>query len=431
MKVIAFDDDPTGCQTVHSCPLILDWSTGAVAAAIHDPAPVTFFLTNTRAVSPAAATAVTRDACRAFAAVRKPDEVYVIVSRSDSTLRGHFPLETDVIREQLGPFDAVFVIPFFAEGGRITVDGTHYVVTDGVRVAAHDTEFASDGVFGYSSSFMPAYIEEKTRGAVPASEVVRFSAIHQEPDLADRLRALEGYRYCVVDAETQEQLNGFIAVLSDVARSGKRFLFRSAAGLLTSLAAQGPQPVAGPDMHKLVPGGRPGLIVVGSHVAKTTRQLDALIAENGTVGIEVDVDNAAADRTGEYLTDITTQIDHAHHDGLTPVVYTSRTERTFTDHDERLRFGDTVSRFICSTVANAPRTTGFVIAKGGITSHNVLSIGLGMTVTTVAGQILPGCPVVITPATNTFSEIPVVIFPGNVGGDDSLATAYRILNASE
>lgn len=430
MKVIAFDDDPTGCQTVHSCPLILDWSTDAVAAAVHDPAPVTFFLTNTRAVSPDAATTITRDACRAFARVKDPDEAYVIVSRSDSTLRGHFPLETDIIREELGPFDAVFVIPFFAEGGRITVDGTHYVVTDGVRTAAHDTEFARDGVFGYSSSFMPAYIEEKTRGSVRAADVVRFTAIHPQPDLADQLRALEGYRYCVVDAETQEQLNGFIAVLSGVARTGKRFLFRSAAGLLTSLAAQGPQPVAGPELHKLVPGGRPGLIVVGSHVAKTTRQLNILIAENGTVGIEVDVENAAADHTGTYLDEITTRIAHAHRAGATPVVYTSRTERTFADHDERLSFGDAVSRFICSAVANAPRTIGFVIAKGGITSHNVLSIGLGMTVTTVVGQILPGCPVVITPATNTFSEIPVVIFPGNVGGDDSLAVAYRVLNAN-
>ena len=49
----------------------------------------------------------------------------LLVSRSDSTLRGHYPVETDIIAEELGPFDAHFMVPAFIEGGRITLDSIH------------------------------------------------------------------------------------------------------------------------------------------------------------------------------------------------------------------------------------------------------------------------------------------------------------------
>ena len=97
----------------------------------------------------------------------------MVVSRSDSTLRGHYPVETDVIEKELGPFDAHFLIPAFIEAGRITRDSVHYQRVEGKDIPVHETEFARDSVFGYKNSFLPDYVEERTRGRIKSSRVKR------------------------------------------------------------------------------------------------------------------------------------------------------------------------------------------------------------------------------------------------------------------
>ena len=79
---------------------------------------------------------------------------WLVVSRGDSTLRGHFPLEVDVINEELGPFDATLLVPAFLEGGRTTVDGVHRLHGQPV----HETALARDRLFGYISSDLPAWV---------------------------------------------------------------------------------------------------------------------------------------------------------------------------------------------------------------------------------------------------------------------------------
>ena len=98
----------------------------------------------------------------------------ILVSRSDSTLRGHYPVETDVIAEELGPFDAHFLVPAFFEGGRITRESVHYLLVNGIETPVHETEFARDSVFGYRHSYLPDYVEEKTTGSIKAEKVERF-----------------------------------------------------------------------------------------------------------------------------------------------------------------------------------------------------------------------------------------------------------------
>ncbi len=132
-KIIAIDDDPTGSQTVHGCLLLTRWDVQTLTEALRDESPLFFVLSNTRGMSAADAATVTREICVNLRAAL--DEMAeqgtriqpVIVSRSDSTLRGHYPVETDVIAEELGPFDAHFLVPAFFEGGRITRDGVHYL----------------------------------------------------------------------------------------------------------------------------------------------------------------------------------------------------------------------------------------------------------------------------------------------------------------
>jgi uncharacterized protein YgbK (DUF1537 family) len=106
-------------------------------------------------------------------------------------------------------------------------------------------------------------------------------------------------------------------------------------------------------------------------------------------------------------------------------VFTSRLEKVFPDQAARLAFGDTVSAFLMDVVRNLPETLGFLISKGGITSNDVLSSGLALRTSRVVGQILPGCSVVCCPPDHPrYPDLPVVIFPGNVGDNHALATAY-------
>jgi uncharacterized protein YgbK (DUF1537 family) len=351
----------------------------------------------------------------------------LLVSRSDSTLRGHYPVETDIIAEELGPFDAHFMVPAFFEGGRKTINCTHYLVVDGKNVPVHETEFARDSVFGYSHSYMPDYVEEKTGGRIHASQVECFDLAAVRGDSLQHLLELKNNACCVVDGETQDDLNHFCRQLMEAAQRGKRFLFRSAASLLTALAQLPPQPVAAEQMREYVRRNRAGAVIVGSHVSKTTQQLNQLLQQEGTCGIEIDVAKIIEQRD-QLLAEVITAAEQCHAKNMTPVIYTSRTELQFDDQHARLAFGEQVSALLMDVVRNLPTSIGFLISKGGITSNDVLSDGLALRTSRVVGQILAGCSVVRCPDDHPrYPSMPVVIFPGNVGDDQALATVFQRL----
>ena len=435
-KLVVLDDDPTGSQTVHSCLLLTRWDIETLREALLDDAPLFFVLTNTRGMDAQRAAGVTREVCRnlkhALDAVANAGRAIepIMISRSDSTLRGHYPVETDIIAEELGPFDAHFLIPAFIEGGRITRDGMHYLIVDGKPVPVNETEFARDSVFGYRHAFLPDYVEEKTRGRIRADQVERFSLADIRAGCLNRLLTLRDNVACVVDAESHADLSAFAADLNNAARQGKRFLCRSAAGIVSALAALPPQPIAAEDMRRYVRSGRAGAVLVGSHVSKTTRQLQTLLAEPDTAPIEVDV-KRLPDQSKTLLGDVLARIEAAHAQRRTVVIFTSRTELTFANEDTRLAFGEVVSAFLMEIVRRLPADIGFLISKGGITSNDVLSSGLSLRTARVLGQILAGCSVVRCPDNHPqYPDLPVVIFPGNVGDDSALATVFRRLSGS-
>jgi uncharacterized protein YgbK (DUF1537 family) len=433
-KIIVLDDDPTGSQTVHSCLLLTRWDVETLRLGLSDNSPIFFVLTNTRALTPEQATSVTREVCHNLKIALEAEEIkdFLVVSRSDSTLRGHYPVETDVIAQAVGPFDAHFLVPAFFEGGRITRDSVHYLIIDGVPTPVHETEFARDSVFGYHHSYLPDYVEEKTKARILSNSVERFLLEDIRSGSLERLRNLKDNQCCVVDAETQADLDKLAADILSVAAEGKRFLFRSAASLLTSLASLGPQPVAAVDMAQYVRQGKPGAVIVGSHVKKTTQQLEHLLQAPGIVGVEVDVahllDESEAQRAALLASNLE-RVQEVHAEGKTPVVYTSRQELVFKDVQTRLKFGVAVSSLLMDIVRGLPSDIGFLISKGGITSNDVLSTGLALRSARLLGQIIPGCSMVLTPDDHPqFSNLPVVLFPGNVGDADALVTTYQRLS---
>jgi uncharacterized protein YgbK (DUF1537 family) len=328
-----------------------------------------------------------------------------------------------------------FLTPAFFEGGRTTRDSIHYLKVNEVNTPVHETEFAQDSVFGYHHSYLPDYVEEKTNGQISAPSVERFLLADIRSGVLERLMHLHNNQCGVVDAETQADLNQFAADVLTAAAQGKRFLFRSAASLLTALVALPPQAIAPEDMATYVRNGKPGAIIVGSHVQKTTEQLKQLLQEPGTVGVEVDVAQLL-EQTGDpqtaLLTKTVQQVNQIHAAGKTPVVYTSRQELTFEDTQIRLIFGEAVSALLMDILRHLPDDIGFLISKGGITSNDTLSKGLALRTANLLGQVLPGVSMVRTPAEHPqFSNLPVVLFPGNVGDASALATVYQRLSKSE
>jgi uncharacterized protein YgbK (DUF1537 family) len=323
-------------------------------------------------------------------------------------------------------------VPAFFEGGRATRDSIHYLKVNGVDTPVHETEFARDSVFGYHHSYLPDYVEEKTQGRIRSAQVERFLLPDIRAGVRDRLMHLHHNQCSVVDAETQADLNRFAADVLNAASHGKRFLFRSAASLLTALAALPPQPIAAEAMAKYVRGGKPGAVIVGSHVKKTTEQLEHLLQQPGAIGVEVVV-SRLLERSGDprtaLLTETVQQVNEIHAAGKTPVVYTSRQELTFDDVQTRLDFGEAVSALLMEIIRHLPADLGFLISKGGITSNDTLSQGLALTTARLLGQVLAGVSMVRTPADHPlFPDLPVVLFPGNVGDATALATVYQRLS---
>lgn len=451
-KIIVLDDDPTGSQTVHSCLLLTQWDVDTLRIGLADQSPIFFILTNTRALTPEQAASVTREVTQnlklALAAEetrflneksgfdqqnlgQKPGFYVMVVSRSDSTLRGHYPVETDVIAEELGPFDAHFLVPAFFEGGRITRNSIHYLIVDGVETPVHLTEFAKDSVFAYQHSYLPDYVTEKTKGLIPSEKVERFLLSDIRVGTLPRLMGLTDNQCVVVDGETQADFDQFASDIITAASQGKRFLFRSAASILTSLAALGNQPIPAEEMAKYTRNGKPGVVIMGSHVKKSTQQLERLLQEPGIVGIEVDVSHLLEDsetQRQELLQQILDQIKAIHEAGQTPVIYTSRQELQFDTVETRLAFGIKVSDLLMDIVRGLPKDIGFLISKGGITSNDVLSKGLALKTARLLGQVLAGCSMVKTSSNHPlYPNLPVVLFPGNVGDSNGLATVYQRL----
>ncbi|MEL6555214.1 MAG: four-carbon acid sugar kinase family protein [Cyanobacteria bacterium J06621_11] len=438
-KIIVLDDDPTGSQTVHSCLLLLQWDVETLKLGLQDNSPIFFVLTNTRSLAPEAAAAVTTEVTLNLkqALTETNTTNYLLVSRSDSTLRGHYPIETDVIAQHLGPFDAHFLTPEFFEAGRVTIDSTHYIQTEtsgGIqRIPTHDTEFAQDSVFGYSTSYIPDYVEEKTKGKILSNQVERFTIQDVRNGSLERLLKLENNTCACVDGEQQSDLDQFAKDLNMAAAQGKKFLFRSAASLLTALANLPSQPTAPEAMSKITRSGA-GVVVVGSHVKKSSQQLQQLLQLPDVIGVEIDVNKIKENlKTGhqEQLQAVLTQINEILTAEKTPAIYTSREELQFSNAATRLSFGQAVSALLVDIIQSLPTDISFLISKGGITSNDTLSKGLQLRSARLLGQVIPGVSVVITTADHPqFPNLPVVLFPGNVGNTDALALAYGRLSST-
>jgi uncharacterized protein YgbK (DUF1537 family) len=430
-KLIVLDDDPTGSQTVHSCPLLLRWDASSLRRGLAHPSPLLFVLANTRALGADAARVRVREICRAlkpalaWAQAAGHLDRWMVVSRGDSTLRGHFPLEVEVLNEELGPFDATFLAPAFLPGGRTTVDGVHLL--DGQPV--HTTPFARDRLFGYSTSDLPAWVEQKSAGRIPAASVPRLTGAELDAAsaLERRLQALPRGCVVAVDGQRIEQLQALGTAIHGLSRQGRRFTAQCAASLINGLVPLPPQPLSAEGLAALRRRDAfgqplPGLVLVGSHVPLADAQLERLLQEPACAGLELPVAHLAAAVETEWAeAEWLVQLQERLRTGTTPVLYTSRGELSLGSEAERRRLGLELAALMARLVGALAPQLGYVISKGGITSHTLLEQGLHCDQVDLQGQVMPGLSLVLA------ADLPVVTFPGNLGDAESLLQAWLLM----
>jgi len=424
--IVILDDDPTGCQTVHDVPVIFNWDSHILEALLRVKTHLFFILTNTRSMSAEDAGKTVRSVIEnLLAAAKKTERKFTLISRSDSTLRGHYPVELKEIETALGVQGNMHcLIPAFFQGGRYTCNDTHYVREGDILIPAAETPFAKDKVFGFKHSDLKKYVEEKSGGSILSEEVLPISLEDLRkggPEHVTRRLMNSDNPVCIVNALCQSDLDVFAAGAWEAILSGKKILFRSAASFINSFGCIPLKEPLGPSV--LSPQtGLGGLVVVGSYVEKSSLQLMQLIEHGSAIPIELNVKEFLEDGSYQVVNALASRITRLIESGKHVVIYTSRELVYSPDRKKNLEIGKLVSEALVKVVAGIATMPSFVIAKGGITSHDIAAKSLGITKATVLGQALPGVPVLVP---ENRPDMKYIIFPGNVGAGDDLLKLFK------
>ena len=426
-KIVVLDDDPTGTQTVHGVPVLTTWTVEAIAGELRDRAEALYIMTNSRSLTAAAADELGRDIGANLARAAQQTGVELeVISRSDSTLRGHFPGEVNALKLGLGaPSLPCLLIPFFLEGGRYTIGDVHYVAEDKQLVPAARTPYARDAVFGYRRSNLRRWIEEKTKGRAPAEHVTTITLEDLRrggpESVADKLAAMAPKSYGIVNAAAYRDLEVLVTGLLRAEAADQSFIFRTAASFVRVRAGIAPRGLLrGDELTAATSHG--GLFVVGSYVPKTTTQLTVLLKNNVTAAVEIAVHSLLVEALREKEIRRAVEAVNRHiRQGEDTVVFTSRKLVTGTNDEDNLAIGHQVSDSLIRIVHGLDCQPRYLVAKGGITSSDVATRGLGVQRAMVMGQVMAGVPVWRLGEEARYPGMAYIVFPGNVGEDNALA----------
>lgn len=427
-KLVVLDDDPTGVQTVHDVSVYTDWEEESIRNGFEEKEAMFFILTNSRSFSVEETTKVHQDiAARVAKVARELGQDFMIISRGDSTLRGHYPLETQLLADGLTKnegvvIDGEIICPFFPEGGRYTMDNIHYVKEQENLVPAGMTEFAKDKTFGYKSSDLTEYVEEKTEGKYHKEDCITISLDELNAldvqGIKEKLMSAQNMAKIIVNAVSYADLKVFCAALVLAMKEGKHYMARTAAAFTKVMGRISDQPLLGREqLEGDTKNG--GIVLIGSHVKKTTDQLNCLKELDGQADfMEFQVNTVFEENGLEKEVERTVKAaEEKILSGRTVVIYTSRqllAPENMTP-EEKLQISVKISNAVTSIIGKLSVKPKFIIAKGGITSSDVGTKALRVKKARVMGQVKKGIPVWMTGEESKFPGMPYIIFPGNVG----------------
>lgn len=442
-RLLVLDDDPTGSQCVSGVAVAFEEDSELIQKTLSEESSACFVLTNTRALDEADAVKKNRRIVSGVLEKFKQngqesaDIGLHLVSRSDSTLRGHVIAEPNALADALEDYgmavDAFIFAPAMIEAGRFTEGDIHYAMVDGEPRKVEDTDFAKDATFGYSHSNLKAFLEEVSAGSVPADSVLSLSLeeIRAGVDrVVELLSEVSNRQWVVVNATEYSDMEIVADALTQLETQGKVFISRCGPSFVRPLAGQqGAKVLEAGDIHISHERLGHGLVVVGSHVGLTTQQLQEVQRRSDLSEHELNVEKLLSAEREAHIEEVAQAICSALADSDS-VVYTSRKLVSTDDPTESLAIARSVSDAVVEVVQKV-RTAlpAWVVAKGGITSHEVAHHGLGIRLAEVEGQFFAGQISLFTPqdAPEEVLNTPYVVFPGNVGGREALADVIECL----
>lgn len=433
-KIVILDDDPTGTQTVRDLPVLTHWSEQALRKELTGRYPAFFVLTNSRSLPETGACNLANEIGTNLRRASEQSAIpVVLISRSDSTLRGHFPAEVDemarVMAKEKHPY---LILPFFLEGGRYTLNDIHYVREGERLVPAARTPFARDAAFGFRHSNLRQWVEEKTRGKIGAAGVTSISIddlrLGGPARVVKILAGVQPAGACIVNAASYRDMEVLVTALLEVESCGKEFLCRTAASFVRTRSGMNHR---GDLLAKevLTSGSRHGgLFVIGSYVEKTSLQVKALFASTDLVTIEVRVSDLLDPVKNRVETArVAEETSTAIAEGKDTAIYTSRELIVGRNAEASLQIGQKVSDGLIEIVRQIRIQPRYLVAKGGITSSDVATKGLGVRRAMVIGQVLPGVPAWRLGNETRYPGMTYIVFPGNVGDSDALVSIQQNL----
>jgi uncharacterized protein YgbK (DUF1537 family) len=435
-KIVVLDDDPTGTQTVHDVPVLTEWSVPSLTQILVEPGAIAYILTNSRSTSAEEAQKMNRSIARNLVLAGKATgRKFAMISRSDSTLRGHYPAEVNALIEGSGQvFDATLIIPCFFEGGRLTISDTHYVQEGDRLIPVAETEYARDATFGFRNSNLRAWVSEKYGGQISPDDVLSISIEEQRrggpSGVAQRLEGITGGKVCIVNAASYQDLEVFVAGLLMAEAHGKRFIYRTAASFVRIRGGLQARPLLDSrELSSIGLGGASsrGLVIAGSYIQKSSAQIAAVRALPGVCSLEVQVERLLDPNVRDAeVSQVAAAANEALASGKDTMVFTSRKFASADTH-RALEVGRIISDSLVAVVHRITERPAWIIAKGGITSADVAVNGLGIKRADVMGQAFPGVPVWLTGDDSRWPGLLYAVFPGNVGDAGTLAEMIQTL----
>jgi uncharacterized protein YgbK (DUF1537 family) len=427
-SVLVLDDDPTGTQTLRDVDVLLGWDAESAAALLDTPHGFAYVITNSRAATGEAAADIARRIGADVGAFPGGSGHVSVVSRSDSTLRGHFPAEVDALTGGLAiPGARIVLAPYFGDGGRVTIDDVHYLRVGDALVPVAETDFAADPTFGYRNSNLRDWVAERAGPDRPVASLSLDDLRRHGPGAArDAIARLPEGGVLIANAVVDRDIEVLVQGALEAEIAGTRLVARSAATFVRARIGESRHGLLA--QEDLATKG-PGLVVVGSFVPAAGRQLDRLRARHPRELRSIEVDAAAAaggPLDPAELKRLGQAVDGALRAGQHVVLWTSRSVRLASSGDAARAAGQHVSNAVVEVVRRVEVRPSWVIAKGGITSHDVARFGLDMRRVRVLGQVAAGVPVWRAGDESRWPGLLYVVVPGNVGDDDSLRSIVSI-----
>lgn len=422
--IIVLDDDPTGTQTVHNVPVITEWSIEAIQNEFNQKTPLFYILTNSRALIATEANVLGSEIGQNIA---KTNQKCWIISRGDSTLRGHFPNEIEALAEGVGWENdyLTVLIPAFFEGNRFTKDDIHYLKEGENWIPVGETPYAKDKTFGYQSSNLKDWVEEKTVGKIKREDVASISVENLENDTDGLiLEIIEKVdKALIVNALNSNHLCRISEIIK---KSNRKIIFRTGASFVASFGQISEIPLLQKTDLISSENQNGGLVIVGSHVPKSTAQLNELL-KTVIIPLEFEVETFLKN-SETYLKGLSQTINSYLSQHKDVVIFTSRNLVSTQNEEESLKLSIRVSKGMIKLVQNLSVKPRFFIAKGGITSSDLATKGLGVKRAIVLGQIAAGIPVWKLGGEAKFPNMTYIVFPGNVGQNETLKEIYEKLS---